>query len=195
MIRFVRGQLAAMDDEGAVVCMGGVGLHLRVSMTTRGLLPAVGTEVLLQTYLVVREDALDLYGFGDGDERRLFEALIGVNGVGPRVALALCGLGTPAMLAMAIRNGEVARLTKASGVGRRTAERVVLELREKMGSAGMPVPGMPAGTGGGEHGTARDGLLALGFRPDEVDSALASAADGLDAEALVRHGLAALGRT
>ncbi len=192
MIRFVRGHLASADAEGVVVGMGGMGFHVRVSDTTRAELPAVGGEVVLQTHLVVREDALDLYGFGDDRERRLFEALLGANGVGPRMALAICGLGTPEALAIAIGNGDAAYLTKASGVGRKTAERVILELRDRVGVA--------AGAGSGPalpvtpRSAARDGLVALGFASDEVDAALARAVGDLDEEALVRHGLATLGR-
>ena len=102
MIRFVRGDLAATDADGVVVAMGGMGIAVRVSDTTRAALPPAGSEVTLRTHLVVREDALDLYGFADDAERALFEALIGVNGVGPRMALAICGLGTPPALAAAI---------------------------------------------------------------------------------------------
>ncbi len=190
MIRFVSGRLAATDADGVVVAMGGMGFHVRVSDTTRGALPAQGGDVTLQTYLAVREDALDLYGFADDDERRLFEQLIGVSGVGPRMALAICGLTSPGALADAIRGGEVGLLTQASGVGKKTAERVVLELRDKVGSAGAVAPA----PGSGYRGAARDGLLALGFSEAEVDQALAGADQGLDDEALIRHGLAALGR-
>jgi holliday junction DNA helicase RuvA len=192
MIRFVRGQLAAADGDGVVIGMGGLGLHVRVSDTTRAELPAVGSEVLLQAHLVVREDALDLYGFGDDRERLLFEALLGVNGVGPRMALAICGLGTPEALAIAIGGGETAYLTKAAGVGKKTAERVILELRDRVGmaSGGGGAPALPATPRSG----AREGLVALGFAPEAVDAALAGAGDDMDEEALVRHGLAALGR-
>ena len=192
MIRFVRGQLAAADGDGVVIGMGGLGLHVRVSDTTRADLPAVGSEVLLQAHLVVREDALDLYGFGDDRERLLFEALLGVNGVGPRMALAICGLGTPEALAIAIGGGETAYLTKAAGVGKKTAERVILELRDRVGiaSGGAGVAALPATPRSG----AREGLVALGFAPEAVDAALAGAGDDMDEEALVRHGLAALGR-
>ncbi|MSO44768.1 MAG: Holliday junction branch migration protein RuvA [Thermoleophilia bacterium] len=189
MIRFVRGQFAAADADGVVVCMGGMGFHVRVSNTTRAQLPGIGSEIMLKTHLVVREDALDLYGFGDDEERLIFEALLGVNGIGPRSALAICGLGTPQMLAVAIGNGETAYLSRAAGVGRKTAERILLELRDRVGIGGgtTAAPGSP-------RGRAKQGLLTLGFSGDEVDSALTGADDGLDEEGLIRHGLAALGR-
>jgi holliday junction DNA helicase RuvA len=190
MIRFVRGHLADVDPDGVVVSMGGMGILLRVSDTTRAGLPAVGEDVTLRSHLVVREDALDLYGFATHTERRLFEALIGVSGVGPRMALAICGLGTPEALSVAIGSGDCATLARASGVGRKTAERVILELRDKVGIAttgGAALTGTP-------RGSARDGLVALGFAPDDVDAVLATADNGLDEEALIRHGLAGLGR-
>lgn len=190
MIRFVRGQLADADPDGVVVSMGGMGILLRVSDTTRAGLPPLGDDIALRSHLVVREDALDLYGFATDAERGLFEALIGVNGVGPRMALAICGLGTPEALAVAIGAGDSATLAKASGVGKKTAERVILELRDKVGIAG----GTPAVVAGTPRAGAREGLVALGFAPDDVDAVLATAGDDMDEEALVRHGLAALGR-
>ena len=189
MIRFVRGDLVATDADGVVVAMGGMGFAVRVSDTTQAALPPVGSEVALRTHLVVREDALDLYGFADDAERALFEALIGVNGVGPRMALAICGLGTPPALAAAIGGGDTGYLAKAAGVGRKTADRVVLELRDSMGAVGAGPH-----VAGGSRGGARDGLVALGFAPDDVDAALATAAEDMDEEALIRHGLAALAR-
>lgn len=190
MIRFVRGQLADVDAEGVVVSMGGMGMLVRVSDTTRAALPPRGADVTLRSHLVVREDALDLYGFIDDSERLLFEALISVNGVGPRMALTICGMGAPEALARAIGSGDAQFLTAASGVGKKTAERVILELRDKVGITGGRMPSI-AGT---PRGGARDGLMALGFSLEEADSALASAAATLDEEALIRHGLAALGR-
>lgn len=192
MIRFVRGDLAATDADGVVVAMGGMGIAVRVSDTTRAALPPAGSEVTLRTHLVVREDALDLYGFADDAERALFEALIGVNGVGPRMALAICGLGTPPALAAAIGGGDTGYLSKAAGVGRKTADRVVLELRDSIGAMGAV--GAGPHVAGGTRGGAREGLVALGFAPDDVDAALATAAADMDEEALIRHGLAALAR-
>lgn len=191
MIRFVRGHLAAADADGVVVGMGGMGFHVRVSDSTRADLPGIGSEVVLHTHLVVREDALDLYGFSDEAERLIFTSLLGVNGVGPRSALAICGLGTPQAVALAIGGGDVGYISKAAGVGKKTAERVILELRDKVGPAGGA--GIPAPVTGARGG-AREGLVALGFPPDQVDAALAGADAELDEEALIRHGLAVLGR-
>jgi len=192
MIRFVRGHLVAADADGVVVGMGGMGFGVRVSDSTRADLPGIGSEVVLHTHLVVREDALDLYGFCDEAERVIFEALLGVNGVGPRSALAICGLGTPQAVAIAIGGGDVAYISKAAGVGRKTAERVILELRDKVGIGATAAGGGAVAIGA--RGGAREGLVALGFAPDQVDAALAGADADLDEEALIRHGLAVLGR-
>jgi holliday junction DNA helicase RuvA len=193
VIRSVRGRLLAIEEDGAVVEVGGVGLQLRVSPATARRLPPSGEEALLFAHLVVREDALDLYGFSSREERVLFEAFLSVGGVGPRLALALCGLDAPDALRLAIARGDAAKLQGAPGVGRRTAERVVLELREKV-TAG---DGAGAGAAGSAdaHLSARDGLIALGFRMEEAEAALADAPEGMDAERLLRHGLARLRRT
>jgi Holliday junction DNA helicase RuvA len=188
VIRSVRGRLASLDADGAVVDMGGVGLLVRVSPTTMTALPRAGQEVSLETHLVVREDALDLYGFANRAERELFEAFIGVSGVGPRLALALCGLDAPDALRLAIARGDSATLQRAPGVGKRTAERVVVELRDRLLPANGGNPEARLGPADG-YMAAREGLVGLGFRPEEVDAALADAPPGLEPEALVRHGL------
>jgi Holliday junction DNA helicase RuvA len=194
MIRSVRGRVVALEAEGPVVEVGGVGLLVRVSATTGASLPPVGSEASLLTVLVVREESLDLYGFATAGERTLFEAFTGVNGVGPRLALAICSLDSPDELRLALARGDSARLQAASGVGKRTAERVVLELRDRLGSLnGGPPPEVAAGAADA-YLAARDGLVALGFRPEEADAALQDAPEGLDAEGLVRHGLGRLRR-
>jgi holliday junction DNA helicase RuvA len=193
VIRSIRGRVLAHEPDGPVVEVGGVGLLVRVSSPTGATLPAAGGEAALATVLVVREESLDLYGFATPAERALFEAFTGVSGVGPRLALAICGVGEPDELHLAVARGDSARLQAASGVGKRTAERIVLELRDRLGSldgAAAPAGGSPADA----HLSARDGLMALGFRMEEAEAALADAPAGLDAEGLVRHGLGRLRR-
>jgi holliday junction DNA helicase RuvA len=192
MIRSVRGRVVAHEPEGPVIEVGGVGLLVRVSATTAASLPAVGSEAALLTVLAVREESLDLYGFATPAERALFEAFTGVSGVGPRLALAICGLDQPDELRLALARGDSARLQAASGVGKRTAERVVLELRDRLGSLNGDAPPVVTAGAADAYLSARDGLVALGFRPDEADAALSDAPDGLDAEGLVRHGLGRL---
>ena len=193
MIRSIRGRVLAHEPDCPVIEVGGVGFLVRVSPTTAGSLPAAGSEAALATVLVVREESLDLYGFASPAERALFEAFTTVSGVGPRLALAICGVGTPDELHLAVARGDSARLQSASGVGRRTAERIVLELRDRLGAlngSAAATTGSPADA----HIAARDGLVALGFRPEEADAALTDAPAGTDAEGLVRHGLARLRR-
>jgi Holliday junction DNA helicase RuvA len=194
MIRSVRGRVVALEADGPVVEVGGVGLLVRVSATTAALLPAVGSEASLLTVLAVREESLDLYGFASAAERALFEAFTGVSGVGPRLALAICGLDQPDELRLALARGDSARLQAASGVGKRTAERVVLELRDRLGSLNGGAPPVVTAGAADAYLSARDGLVALGFRPEEADAALADAPEDLDAEGLVRHGLGRLRR-
>ena len=185
----------AHEPDGPVIEVGGVGLLVRVSATTGAALPSVGGEAVLSTVLVVREESLDLYGFASPGERLLFEAFTSVSGVGPRLALAICAIGEPDDLRLAIARGDSARLQTASGVGKRTAERLVLELRDRLGSlAGFAGPGGVTHSAADQHLSARDGLVALGFKPEEADAALADAPGDLDAEGLVRHGLARLRR-
>jgi Holliday junction DNA helicase RuvA len=193
VIRSIRGRVLAHEADGPVVEVGGVGLLVRVSATTAASLPALGGELSLQTVLVVREESLDLYGFASASERALFEAFTGVSGVGPRTALAICGLDAPDELRLAIARGDSARLQAASGVGKRTAERVVLDLRDRIGALDG-APAVAPGAGADAYLSARDGLVALGFRADEADAALTDAPGGLDAEGLVRHGLGRLRR-
>lgn len=195
MIRSIRGRVLAHEPDGPVIEVGGVGLLVRVSSTTGAGLPAVGVEATLLTALVVREESLDLYGFATAGERTLFEAFTSVSGVGPRIGLALCAVGEPDELRLAIARGDTARLQTANGVGKRTAERLVLELRDRLGSLpGFADIGVVAPSAADHHLSARDGLVALGFNADEADAALADASADLDAEGLVRHGLKALRR-
>lgn len=199
MIRSVRGTLLSAGPEGALVEMGGIGLLLHVSAQTLGALPAPGEPVRLDAHLSVREDALDLYGFARPGERELFEAFIGVSGVGPRLALSLCGLDRPENIRHALATGDAKRLQQASGVGKRTAERLVLELRDKLGAfvtVDSSVNGVsrPAGVSGGPAVEAREALYGLGFGPDEAAYALDDAPADADTATLVRHALKRLRR-
>ncbi len=169
--------------------VGGVGLLARCcSATTSRALPAVGNEVALATHLVVREDVLDLNGFATISERELFEAFISVSGVGPRMGLALCGVDEPDALRLAVARGDVAKIQLAQGVGKRTAERVVLELRGKMGEIATANGAARVLSDADVFISARDGLMGLGFRQEEAEAALADAPAGASAEELLRHG-------
>ena len=172
MIARLRGKPVARRADGLVVDVGGVGYL--VQATPSALRRAEGaSEVSLETYLHVREDALQLYGFAEPAERELFELLLGVTGVGPKVALAIVSGSPPAELRRAIALDDTARFEAIPGIGRKTAQRVVMELKEKLGA------GVPEAAGGvAPHVVARDALVELGYAVAEAEQRLA----GVDAE-------------
>jgi Holliday junction DNA helicase RuvA len=174
MIALVSGEVAVRRADHVVVSCGGVGYRLSVSAETLRHVPRVGEPASLHTHLIVRDDALLLYGFATEEERDLFLLLIGVQSVGPKMALAVLSGGPPRELLGAVAAGDTGRLQAVPGIGKRTAERIVVELREKVG--------VPAAeeeiviTRGDDPRTlARDGLVGLGFSPQEADVLLASA--------------------
>jgi Holliday junction DNA helicase RuvA len=187
----VSGTVAVRRGDHVVVDCGGVGYRLSVSAETLRHVPAVGKHVLLHTHMVVRDDALLLYGFATEEERELFLMLIGVQSVGPKVALAVLSGGPPRELLRAVAAGDTARLQAAPGVGKRTAERIIVELREKVGAT-APVALAEVGAGGGATDDprilARDGLIGLGYTPIEVDELL-DGAEGERPEDLIAHAL------
>ena len=179
MIALVRGEVAVRRSDHVVVLTGGVGYRLAVSAETLRHVPAAGRTVSLHSHLVVRDDALALYGFATEEERDLFLALIGVQSVGPKVALAVLSGGPPRDIVAAVAAGDVARLQAVPGIGKRTAERIVVELREKvaaaLGAAGEEIVVTRADD---PRRLARDGLVELGFTVAEADELLRDAADG-----------------
>ena len=204
MIAHLRGRLIENDVESIVVDVGGVGYQVLISGATQGALPAVGAELAIHVHShYVADEPLRLYGFVDPDERRLFQTLIGVQGVGPRVALAILA-GLPASeLVRAISGGDVARLTQIKGVGRKIAERLTVELREKIvtlsagkagAGAGAPTPPprstVPVGPQGDVHGA----LVALGYRANEFEALLGEMDTARPTGELVKQALAALRR-
>jgi holliday junction DNA helicase RuvA len=184
MISSLRGKVVARMLDGVVLDVNGVGY--RVQTTLRALRKAAsGEEVTLDTYLHVREDALQLYGFAEPVERELFEHFLSVSGVGPKVALAILSGSTPADLRRAIALEDTTRFVAIPGIGKKTAERVVLELKEKIG----PVDELP---GAPEHElVARDALVELGYSVVEAERALASTDPGAAPEERVRQALRA----
>jgi holliday junction DNA helicase RuvA len=190
MIALVAGEVAVRRPDHVVVeTAGGVGYRLAVSTETLRQVPRVGQPVSLHTHLVVRDDALLLYGFATEEERDLFLALIGVQSVGPKVALAVLSGGTPRELVAALVAGDVARLQAVPGIGKRTAERIVVELREKVGvEAELSDAPITVTRGDDPRHVAREGLLELGFAPAEAQ-ALLEAASGETAEDLLASAL------
>jgi holliday junction DNA helicase RuvA len=196
MIALVSGMVAVRRGDHVVIDCGGVGYRLSVSAETLRHVPAVGKHVLLHSHMVVRDDALQLYGFATEEERELFLMLISVQSVGPKVALAVLSGGPPRELLKAVAASDTARLQAAPGVGKRTAERIIVELREKVGAT---APLSAAVTIGGAGATddprilARDGLLGLGYTPVEADELL-DGAEGDRPEDLIAHALRAARR-
>jgi Holliday junction DNA helicase RuvA len=194
VIALVGGEVAVRRPDHVVIeTSGGVGYRLAVSAETLRHVPAVGRPVSLHSHLVVRDDALALYGFATEEERDLFLLLLGVQSVGPKVALAVLGGGPPRDLVAALAAGDVARLQAVPGIGKRTAERIVVELREKVGVAEPADAPISVMRGDDPRRVARDGLLELGFPPAEAQALLALA-EGATAEELLASALRAARR-
>jgi holliday junction DNA helicase RuvA len=191
VIALVAGEVAVRRPDHVVVeTAGGVGYRLAVSAETLRHVPAVGRPVSLHAHLIVRDDALALYGFATEEERDLFLLLLGVQSVGPKVALAVLGGGPPRELVGALAAGDVARLQAVPGIGKRTAERIVVELREKVGVAEAVDAPITVTRGDDPRRVAREGLLELGFAPAEAQ-ALLDGAQGATAEELLASALKA----
>jgi len=190
VIALVAGDVAVRRPDHVVVeTAGGVGYRLAVSSETLRQVPGVGRAVSLHTHLVVRDDALALYGFATEEERDLFLLLIGVQSVGPKVAQAVLSGGTPRELLRALAAGDTARFQAVPGIGKRTAERIVVELREKAGVTPDEDDGPIVVRRADDPRTiARDGLLELGFDAREADTLLREAA-GESAEELLAAAL------
>jgi Holliday junction DNA helicase RuvA len=202
VIAFLRGELLENDGETAVIDVAGVGYQVLVSAATAAALPAVGspTRLFVHTHFVT-DEPLRLYGFAAADERALFQTLISVQGVGPRVALAILAGIEAGELVRAIASGDVNRLTEVKGVGKKTAERLALELREKIltvgaGKAAAPVaPARPAnGVPRGPLGEVHGALVTLGYKPSEIESLIEEMDAARPPAELIREALSALRR-
>ena len=198
MIGFLRGRLLLKQPPDVVLDVGGVGYEVQVPMTTLFDLPAVGEEVTLLTHFVVREDAQLLYGFRDEADRRLFRELIRVSGVGPKLALALLSGLDARAFAKCLQRDDIASLVALPGVGRKTAERLLVEMRDKAGqwlSDVLPAESVTAAQPAAKdkRAEAEQALVALGYKTTEA-SRLVSAVDSDDidsSEMLIRAALQA----
>jgi Holliday junction DNA helicase RuvA len=194
MIGRLKGTLLRKEPPALLVDVGGVGYEVEAPMTTFYDLPAVGETVVLHTHLVVREDAHLLYGFAREAQRRLFRELLKVNGVGPRIALAILSGLSDEELARCVASEDIARLTQVPGIGRKTAERLIVELRDKLPSpaetasvvsaaAGPAAPPDPAAE-------AVSALIALGYKPNEASRVVRNVpGKGLSVEDIIRQAL------
>jgi len=189
MIALVAGEVVVRRADHVVVeTASGIGYRLAVSAETLRQVPAVGSRVSLHGHLIVRDDALQLYGFATEEERDLFLLLIGVQGVGPKVAQAVLGGGPPRELLLALAAGDAARFQAVPGIGKRTAERIIVELREKAGVAEPDAGPIVVRRADDPRTIARDGLLELGFDAAEADGLLREA-DGATPEELLAAAL------
>lgn len=188
MIAAVRGEVLVRRPDHVVIDAGGVGYRLAVSSETLKAVPATGREGFLHAELVAREDSLSLYGFASEEERELFNQLVSVSGIGPKVAIAALSGGPTRELLRAIAAGDAKRFQAVPGIGKRTAERIIVELREKVAGA-LEVEAI-AGDGGEADGRAlaRDGLVNLGYAPLEAEQLL-DGIDGSEAEELIATAL------
>jgi Holliday junction DNA helicase RuvA len=187
MIALISGKVAVRRADHVVVDCHGVGYRLAISAQTLRRVPAIGEEVVLHTHLVVRDDAIQLYGFATEEERELFLMLLGVQSVGPKVALAVLSGGPPRELLKALALGDSARFQAVPGIGKRTAERIIVELREKVGAT-LPEQAISITRSDDPRAVAREGLLGLGYSALEADELL-DGADGDRPEDLIAHAL------
>ncbi len=199
MIGSLRGRISSKTPPQLTVEVGGVGYELEAPMSTFFHLPAVGQEVRLLTHFVVREDAQLLYGFATEDERRLFRSLLKVSGIGPKIALALLsGISVEAFI-LCVQSEDVAALVRVPGIGRKTAERLLVEMRDRLKPSGeggdSGVSAVVPGTSPTPAAEAFGALVALGYRPAEATRLLKAAGTGTHStEELIRRALQSAAR-
>lgn len=199
MIASVRGTVAAVSPDGAVIEVGGVGLAVQCAPGTLAGL-RLGEQARLATSLVVREDSLTLYGFADDEEKQLFELLQTASGVGPRLAQAVLAVHSPDTVRRAIANADTATLTRVPGIGKKGAERLVLELRDRIGPVSVGADGNAGVVGGAWQEQVRQGLIGLGWTASQADQAVAAVAETVDGAlppvpVLLRQAIRLLGKT
>lgn len=192
MYAFLRGKLALKQPPTLIVDVGGVGYELEAPMSTFYGLPAAGEPVALFTHLVVREDAHILFGFGSEGERRLFRSLLKVSGVGPKIALGILSGASVEEFLRIIEAEDIALLTRIPGIGRKTAERIIIEMRDNVQKLSLPaMAGDPlAPSAASPQSEAFSALIALGYKPPEVAKLLKSADEpGLSTTDIIRRAL------
>lgn len=194
MIAFLKGRLAAKTESSVIIDVGGVGYAVGMSAHSLSSMPAVGEAVQVYTYLLVREDALTLYGFANMAEKALFERLISVSGVGPKVALAALSSYTTEALSNAIIASDTTAVSRIPGIGKKTAQRIILELQGTLESASQQQDNLFAAGNAQAVKAATEDLLAMGFSSAEAEVALKGAAAGADEAALLQYALKRLGK-
>ena len=194
MIYNVKGILTNVDPNFAVVECGGVGFKCFISTTTLKELPSGGNEVNLYTHLAVREDAMDLYGFMEIEELEAFKLLISVSGIGPKAAIAILSVLSPDKLSLAISSGDIRAISSAQGVGKKTAERVVLELKDKIvgiasSASADVISGIQSVASSSSAQEAVEVLVTLGFNQSDASSVVGKMDKSLSADEMVRKAL------
>ncbi len=188
MIGRLRGLLAARTESGLVIEVGGVGYEVNVTSRDQAALPELGEEVVLHTHMVVREDLMALYGFETIQTRDMFRVLLGSSGVGPALAMSILATLRPDEVRMAVATDDVAALVTVHGIGKRTAEKLILELRPKLGALGA------RSAASGNVSQAREALESLGYASTEIREALEEVPLDSSVEELVRAALRVLSR-
>lgn len=188
MIGRLRGTLVGRSEGSVLVDVAGVGYVIAVTPRTQTGLPSVGEEAVLHTHLHVREDQLSLFGFDSTADKDLFALLLGISGVGPKVGLAILATMTPDQLRMAVVSGDTAALTAVPGIGKRSAEKLMVELRPKMDAS------LAASSASGPMSEVREALASLGYAPDEVRDTLAVMSHDLSVEEMLKLSLQQLGK-
>ena len=196
MLYYVSGTVALLEPGLAVIDCGGVGYACRVTAYTAAHLK-LGTQTRLYITESIREDAFDLYGYATREEQRCYELLTAVNGVGPKAALSILSSGGPQNFMLAVMTGDEKMLTAAQGVGKKIAQRIILELKDKLGGSGMeldfsagPAPAAPQS--GGSAALAHAALQELGYSPAEISAALKGVDPNASTEDMVRYALRAM---
>ena len=192
MISYLKGTLAGSDALSAVVEVNGIGFQVGMSTKSLAKLPQAGKPVRIYTVLQVREDDMSLYGFASQEERETFTQLVNVSGIGPKVALAILSTFTPTELADAILNEDVTSITRIPGIGKKSASRIVLELKGSLEKGIVAAQGREPISNEGLRGAA-EALMAMGFTPQEAEVALQDAPAGADEGALLQYALKRLG--
>ena len=196
MIGHLRGRLVRKAPPALILDVNGIGYELEAPMSTFYRLPELGREVELHTHLVVRDDAHLLYGFATEDERRLFRDVLRVTGIGPKIGLALLSGIDVATFMRCVEAEDADALTRIPGIGRKTAERLLIEMRDRIRALGqLPAPGSAAASAAGARAEAYAALVALGYRPVEVNRLLQGVEEeGVGTEELIRRALQAAAR-
>lgn len=192
MIAYLKGELVYKDGYGIQLEVGGIGYELSMSSKALGALPAVGSAVRVWTYLQVKDDGLTLFGFSGPAEKEMFGRLVGVSSIGPKIALSALSTMTPQELAAAVAEGDVTRISSVPGIGKKTAQRIVLELRGVLETEPNLFSSPAPGQSGSARREAAEALVGMGFSAEEAAGALEGCAEDSAAAAL-RYALKNLG--